>query len=157
MVQLFRILFFRVKPPFTLMRPVHERWPINDDNPFGQPDKTYTDLGYLGHPGVDFLTPLGTPVVASADGICVTAREVGTAGLMVRLEHGKEYATRYLHLRDTFIREGFRVKRGTVIGLSGNSGLSTGPHLHFDLYDYKEAVTNGYGGRVNPLPLMEAR
>ncbi len=130
---------------------------MNNDNLFGTPDPIYTELGYLGHPGCDFLAPQGTPVRASADGICTTARAVGTAGLMIRLEHeAYGYATRYLHLSGVLVGEGMHVKRGQTIGLTGNTGLSTGPHLHFDVYDYRESVLNGYGQRVDPLPLLEA-
>lgn len=86
-----------------------------------------------GHFGTDFACPVGTPVWAAADGTVVQAGPAGGAGNMITLRHDNGLTTLYMHLskigKDT--RVGQRVAAKTVIGYSGNTGLSTGPHLHF--------------------------
>ncbi len=94
------------------------------------------------HNGVDFAAPIGTPVRAVGDGIVRIASYNGGAGNMVKISHGDRWSTAYLHLhtisRD--VRPGMRVTRGQVIGSVGTTGLSTGPHLHFSLYDRERYV-----------------
>ncbi|MGB3496050.1 MAG: M23 family metallopeptidase [Elainellaceae cyanobacterium] len=101
--------------------------------------------GIDGHAGYDWGTPEGTPLLAVADGIVRFAGEGDaffcpplnqmTTGLYVYLEHeaetGDRYETEYIHLSRVDVRSGDRVTAGQVIGLSGNTGCSTGPHLHF--------------------------
>ncbi len=89
------------------------------------------------HNGVDFAAPVGTPVRAIADGIVQQAGMNGGAGIMIRLAHGPRYSTAYLHLSKLApgVRAGSRVVRGQIIGAVGTTGLSTGPHLHFSLFD----------------------
>ena len=87
------------------------------------------------HNGVDFAAPIGTPVRAVADGVVTLAGFRGGSGNMVSLQHGDRYSTAYLHLSKIMARTGTAVKRGQIIGLVGMSGLATGPHLHFSLYD----------------------
>lgn len=137
-----------------LLRPVDKRWPVNLDNPFGQPDPAYTELGYRGHPGTDFKCPIGTPVYAAARGTVLHTGPAGTAGIMVDLQHtfGR---TRYLHLSASLVVADLAVEAGDIIGLSGNTGLSAGPHLHLDFYSNSEPMNNGYAGRVDPLLYME--
>ncbi|RMD86414.1 MAG: hypothetical protein D6808_03345 [Candidatus Dadabacteria bacterium] len=88
------------------------------------------------HNGVDFAAPVGTPVRSVADGIVRFAGYKGGAGKMVRISHGEIYATEYFHLSriEPGIRRGVRVKRGQVIGRVGQTGLATGPHLHFGFF-----------------------
>lgn len=97
------------------------------------------------HNGVDFAAPVGTPVRAVADGVVEVASWRGAAGRMVKIRHGERYATAYLHLSKIApeVRVGSRVARGQTIGAVGMSGLATGPHLHFSLYDR--------GNYVDPL------
>jgi septal ring factor EnvC (AmiA/AmiB activator) len=136
-------------------RPVTESSPLNTDNLFGQEDQVYTDLGYLGHPGIDFKCLINTPVYAADKGRCIFSGQAGTAGIMVTIGHdyGK---TRYLHLNSSIVAPGTYLMRGQLIGYSGNTGLSSGPHLHFDFYLDGVEVANGYGGRVDPLPYIES-
>ena len=85
------------------------------------------------HAGVDLAAPMGTPVLAAYPGQVVSAEWLGGYGLSVLIEHPREpQATRYAHLSKILVRPGQQVKRGTVIGLVGSSGNSTGPHLHFE-------------------------
>jgi murein DD-endopeptidase MepM/ murein hydrolase activator NlpD len=89
------------------------------------------------HNGIDFAAPIGTPVRAVADGVITVASYRGGNGKMVQIRHGSRWQTAYLHLSkiSTQLRPGARVQRGDVIGNVGTTGLSTGPHLHFSLYD----------------------
>jgi murein DD-endopeptidase MepM/ murein hydrolase activator NlpD len=89
------------------------------------------------HNGVDFAAPVGTPVRAVGDGIIEISGMRGAAGNMVKISHGNRWSTAYLHLHriSKDVRPGTRVSRGQVIGTVGSTGLSTGPHLHFSLYD----------------------
>lgn len=86
------------------------------------------------HNGVDFAMPSGTPVVTVGDGEVVQSGYSPTAGHYLVLRHGHQYITRYFHLQQRLVAVGQRVKRGERIALSGNSGRSTGPHLHFEFH-----------------------
>lgn len=96
------------------------------------------------HKGVDFALPVGTPVIAPADAIVEkVAYQAGGAGRYIVLRHGREYQTVYMHLSKPLVRAGQSVKRGERIALSGNTGISTGAHLHYEFH---------INGRpVNPL------
>lgn len=86
------------------------------------------------HQGIDFKADLDSPVYATADGV---VKRVGTPdkglGLMVILDHGNGFETRYAHLAGATVRSGQRVKRGDVIARSGASGLCKGPHLYYEI------------------------
>jgi murein DD-endopeptidase MepM/ murein hydrolase activator NlpD len=82
------------------------------------------------HLGLDFRVPSGTPVRAMNDGTVLLARPLYFEGNFVVLDHGQGLLTLYLHLSEFKVKEGDRVKRGEVIGLSGGTGRATGPHLH---------------------------
>lgn len=85
------------------------------------------------HYGSDFGMPVGTPVVAPADGVVVKATFTRSTGYYIVLRHRGAYSTVYMHLSKLGVRQGQSVKMGTVIARSGNTGLSTGPHLHYEL------------------------
>ncbi|MBV7387099.1 murein DD-endopeptidase MepM [Pasteurellaceae bacterium TAE3-ERU1] len=87
------------------------------------------------HKGVDFSVPLGTPVIAPADGQVVkVAYQARGAGRYLVLQHGRNYKTVYMHLSRTLVKPGQQIKRGQRIALSGNTGRSTGPHLHYEFH-----------------------
>jgi hypothetical protein len=89
---------------------------------------------WLMHAGKDLAAPEGTPVVASLSGRVVMSGLAGGYGLAVEIEHdGPRRRTLYGHLSELYVREGQRVRQGEVIGRVGSTGLSTGPHLHFEL------------------------
>lgn len=92
------------------------------------------------HRGVDFAMPQGTPVLAVGDGEVVVAKRSGAAGYYVAIRHGRTYTTRYMHLRKLLVKPGQKVKRGDRIALSGNTGRSTGPHLHYEVWINQQAV-----------------
>ncbi len=85
------------------------------------------------HAGTDFAASVGTPVKAAADGVVVAAGTRSGYGETVILDHGNNLATLYGHLSRVGIADGAKVTRGQVIGFSGSSGYSTGPHLHFEV------------------------
>ena len=82
------------------------------------------------HLGLDFRVPTGTPVAAMNEGTALLARPLYFEGNCVVLDHGQGLLTIYMHLSEFKVKEGDRVKRGQVVGLSGGTGRATGPHLH---------------------------
>ncbi len=86
------------------------------------------------HTGIDFAASIGTSIYATADGVVeeVSVRFSGY-GKMVVIDHGFGYKTRYAHMHDFAVRSGQNVKRGELIGYVGNTGLSTAPHLHYEV------------------------
>ncbi len=95
------------------------------------------------HRGLDFSVPIGTPVRSTADGVVVAVAKERGLGRLVRIDHGNGVETIYGHLLQASVKPGQRVSRGEVIALSGSSGRSTAPHLHYEVR---------IGGRaVNPL------
>ncbi|AYV48160.1 hypothetical protein CFHF_23685 [Caulobacter flavus] len=98
-------------------------------------------LGYTRmHKGVDFDAPIGTPVLAAADGVVETADWAGGYGRRIRLRHADGLQTVYAHLSRWTVAAGQTVRQGEVVGLSGASGLATGPHLHFEVLREARAV-----------------
>ena len=89
------------------------------------------------HNGVDFAAPLGTPVRTVGDGVVVQAGYGSSTGNVVRIKHNDRYTTEYMHLNSISktLRKGARVGRGDVIGTVGRTGLASGVHLHFGLFD----------------------
>jgi murein DD-endopeptidase MepM/ murein hydrolase activator NlpD len=86
------------------------------------------------HPGLDFSAPQGTPIYATAQGVVRTASNLGNGyGNHVVISHGYQYSTLYGHMYRIKVRVGQSVKRGEVIGYVGNTGKSTGPHLHYEV------------------------
>lgn len=85
------------------------------------------------HEGMDFAADIGTPVYATADGVVDWADWKSTYGNLIELRHGYNYTTRYAHLSKILVKKGQMVKRGDQIGLVGNTGKSTGPHLHYEV------------------------
>ncbi|MCL4672945.1 MAG: M23 family metallopeptidase [Sphingomonadaceae bacterium] len=98
-------------------------------------------LGYRRmHAGMDFAASYGTPIVAVTDGRVSGAGRMGGCGIAVRLEHGGGLSTRYCHMSRMAVRAGQSVRRGQVIGYVGSTGLSTGAHLHYEMYRGGRAV-----------------
>ena len=96
------------------------------------------------HQGVDYAIPEGTPVVATADGRVKEIKgKSSTSGTTIVIEHDNDYSTSYSHLQSVKVKQRQKVKQGDTIALSGNSGLSLAPHLHY------EVLHNGM--RVDPI------
>lgn len=86
------------------------------------------------HLGVDFAVPIGTPIFSSGNGIVILAKKSKTAGKYIIIKHNLNYTTCYMHLNKILVKEGKRVKTGDLIAFSGNTGRSTGPHLHYEIW-----------------------
>lgn len=101
------------------------------------------------HNGIDIVAKAGTPVTAPADGTVTLAGLKGDFGNLIILDHGSGYITRYAHLQSIQVEKGDRVKRGDIIGKVGNSGKSTGSHLHYEVRLNEKPV--------NPINLIESK
>ncbi|MDH7444298.1 M23/M56 family metallopeptidase [Aquimarina sp. 2201CG14-23] len=95
------------------------------------------------HHGIDIRAKIGTPIIATADGIILNAKNKGDWGNLIIISHTDGYETWYAHLQGFNITEKQQVKKGQIIGYAGNTGLSTGPHLHYEV--------KLHGKRVNPM------
>ncbi len=103
-------------------------------------------LGYSRmHKGLDFAAPRGTPIMAAGDGVVVEAGRKGNYGNAVVLRHPNEYRTLYAHMSRIArgVKSGARVKQGEVIGYVGSTGMSTGPHLHYEVLHRGKHVNPG--------------
>ena len=128
-------------------------WPLSSSSPnynaitsyFGDRESPVPGAS-TNHRGIDIGVSTGTPVYSSADGYVLDVQYTGVRGLFVLIKHGNNLYTRYQHLSSSNVSAGQYVKRGQQIARSGNSGIGSGPHLHF------EVLTRPYYGyEVNPL------
>lgn len=86
------------------------------------------------HTGIDFSAPTGTPIYATADGtVSIVKIRFSGYGKLVEVDHGFGYKTRYAHMHEFAVKEGQKVRRGQIIGYVGSTGLSTAPHLHYEV------------------------
>jgi murein DD-endopeptidase MepM/ murein hydrolase activator NlpD len=98
-------------------------------------------LGYVRrHAGMDFHAAYGTPIHAVTDGYVLSAGRAGGCGNAVKLQHAAGLATRYCHMSQMAVSAGQQVRRGQVIGYVGTTGLSTGAHLHYEMYRNGQAI-----------------
>jgi murein DD-endopeptidase MepM/ murein hydrolase activator NlpD len=110
-------------------------WPV--------PGTISSSYGYRNHPvreermfhtGVDISVPSGSEVKATADGIVSFAGWTENSGIVVVAEHGHGFSTAYAHNRKALVRVGQRIARGDAIAMSGSTGVSTGPHVHYEIW-----------------------
>ena len=92
------------------------------------------------HKGMDFTAPIGTEIYATGDGVVERLGWVGGYGKTIMINHGFGYKTRYAHCSKYKCRKGQKVKRGDLIGFVGNTGQSTGPHLHYEVFKNKKQI-----------------
>ena len=102
-------------------------------NPFGGGSREF-------HPGQDIANTTGTPIIATANGVIITADWQNGYGRLVEVDHGDGLTTRYGHLSKILVEPGQLITRGQIVGLLGSSGRSTGPHLHYEVRINNEAV-----------------
>ena len=102
-------------------------------SPFGSRRTYGSAAGLTAHAGEDYAVPSGTPVLAPASGLVVLAEPLFVRGNAVVLDHGHGVFTGYWHLETLSVKAGERVSAGQMIGAVGSTGLSTGPHLHWEL------------------------
>ncbi len=95
------------------------------------------------HSGMDFTAPVGTPIYATGNGTVITSESGAGYGLHVVINHGFGYQSLYGHMSKTKVRVGQKVKRGELIGYVGSSGISTAPHVHYEI------IKNG--NKINPI------
>jgi murein DD-endopeptidase MepM/ murein hydrolase activator NlpD len=110
-------------------------WPIADgwiSSTFGMRTDPFTGR-YTRHPGIDFAAPNGSDVLSVATGIITDAGERSGYGLLVEINHGNGYVTRYGHNSRILVKVGDKVNKGQRISLMGSTGRSTGPHVHFEV------------------------
>lgn len=101
------------------------------------------------HTGIDITMPRGTPLHATADGVVSFADRSSGNGNIVVIEHGHGLTTVYAHNTRNTVKPGQTVKRGQVIAYSGSTGISTGPHVHYEVWRN--------GASVNPAPFLEGK
>ena len=116
---------------------------IPNGDPTGGQGRISDHYGYRTHPvlhhrqmhaGLDFAMPIGTPIYATANGVVLSAGIQPGYGHMVEIRHNFGFGTRYGHLNGKYlVKQGDFVRKGDIIAYSGNSGLSTGPHLHYEI------------------------
>ena len=116
-------------------------------SPYGMRKSPFTGAWQF-HDGVDFRAEIGTPVLASMDGTVEVVTQNWLYGKYIIIKHHNGYKTLYGHLNSYNVKKGEKVTRGKKIAESGNTGNSTGPHLHFGVYDKN-------GAKVNPLELIK--
>ena len=120
--------------------------PINGarlSSPFGMRKHPIDGYNKM-HKGTDFAAPMGTPIMASGDGLVIRARWCGGGGNCVKIKHNSIYQTIYAHMKNFArgIKEGVRVKQGQIIGYVGSTGKSTGPHLHYEVIENGKKINS---------------
>ncbi len=101
------------------------------------------------HNGIDLAIPVGTQLKSPMPGIVDSFTTAGDGGNQVIIKHDNGYKTGYAHLSKSFVKKGDKIKQGDIFALSGNTGKSTGPHLHFTL-------TDPSGAKVDPQKMIYA-
>lgn len=121
------------------------RWPVDGNltSPFGV---RRDGLQFRVHRGVDIAVPVGTPIRAMAPGRVAFAGAMRGYGLVVVMDHPRGVRTVYAHLSEIRVRRGDELRDRAIIALSGSSGQSSGPHLHFEV--------QRRGGPEDPVPLL---
>ncbi len=145
-------------PQLALIPPLTGDFPITQG--FGQSltdselASFYQSFGMSAHDGIDYSVPENLPVSTVDDGKVIQSGN-GAYGITVVVEHtwGRSY---YGHLNQNQIQVGQTVKKGDIVGLSGKTGITTGPHLHFGIRPKDYNIFNGYFGKVDPLPYLSS-
>lgn len=143
------------------------KWPISKvyiTQEFGENPHIYQQFGMAGHNGVDFRTRFvdsmsgKRPVYAALDGTVTVVEDQGRKGYgkYIRMKHNGTSQTVYGHMSSFLVLKGTRVMAGGKIGISGNTGFSTGPHLHFGYRPdkWEKNYNNGFYGYIDPLPYL---
>ena len=120
--------------------------PINGarlSSPFGMRKHPISGFNKM-HQGTDFAAPMGTPIMASGSGTIIRAKWCGGGGNCIKIKHNSTYETVYAHLKNFArgIKVGKKVKQGQIIGYVGSTGISTGPHLHYEVIVNKKRVNS---------------
>lgn len=131
----------RMNECMPAIQPVSVKEMVRISDGYGYRTDPFTRVRTM-HCGVDFTGPVGVPVYATGDGVVIEAGySFNGYGNQIIIDHGFGYKTRYAHLKKLNVNIGVNVKRGEIIGALGNSGKSTGPHLHYEVY-YRDKSTD---------------
>ena len=121
---------------------------------FNERPSFYRDYGFKGHPGVDFAVPVGTLIISTFYGeVCEMGWSQKGWGIYLKIKHDGVISL-YAHLSRIKVFRGCHITKGQLIAYSGNTGLSSGPHLHFGIQDLKK-INNGYKGYIDPMPYLK--
>ncbi len=123
---------------------------VDVSSEFGLRSNPFGGRGYELHNGIDFRGAIGTPIYATASGVVVKAQHSGGFGKHVVIDHGFGYETLYAHLSTMTLEVGDLVVRGDRVGALGNTGRSSGPHLHYTIYRQGQAVNPRYYLQLDP-------
>ncbi len=123
-------------------------WPIHGPIRSGFGDRAHPLMGSERfHAGIDISGRLGAPIQACADGVVNYAGWSGSYGFVVILEHGYGYQTVYAHASQLLVKKGDSIKKGQLIAQIGTTGLSTGPHVHYEVHHWSRPI--------NPMPFLD--
>jgi hypothetical protein len=134
-----------------LSQPWSDPYKINARSPYGWRRHPITGKRTFHH-GVDVAMPVGSPLTAPADGVIVHKGNGGSGGVTLIVQHANDLFTVYYHLqKPSHLNKGDRVLEGDLIAFSGNTGASTGPHLHFEV----RTPSRRWGQTVDPVPYLQ--
>ena len=134
-----------------LSQPWSDPYKINARSPYGWRRHPITGKRTFHH-GVDVAMPVGSPLTAPADGVIVHKGNGASGGVTLIIKHADDLFTVYYHLqKPSHLGKGVRVIEGDLIAFSGNTGASTGPHLHFEV----RTPSRRWGGTVDPVPFLQ--
>jgi len=140
--------FLRIQKDIYMATP--KGYPVegNISSPYGRRDNPFSGQRTF-HSGVDISATPGMPIRATADGVVSYSGWAQSSGYVVLIEHGCGFSTAYAHNRGNAVRVGQRVKRGEIVGYIGSTGKSTGPHVHYEVWER--------GKRINPSTFLHER
>jgi murein DD-endopeptidase MepM/ murein hydrolase activator NlpD len=140
--------YLRIQKDVYLATP--KGYPVEGDisSPYGKRLSPFSEEQTF-HSGVDISAPPGTPIRATADGVVVYSAWTPYSGFLVVVEHGCGFSTVYAHNKKNVVKVTQRVRRGDIVGLVGSTGKSTGPHVHYEIWER--------GKRVNPGKFLQER
>jgi len=132
----YETIYEKVKSDIDRIRHIPSIRPVSGgflNSSFGYRQDPIDDVRRF-HQGQDITVPTGTPIFAPADGVVKRAYYIGGFGNHIKIEHSSGYSTTFAHLSKIFVRHGQKIKRGDIIGETGNTGRSTAPHLHYEVH-----------------------
>ena len=140
--------YLRIQKDLYLATP--KGYPVEGSisSPYGKRNSPFTEERTF-HSGVDISATPGTPIRATADGVVSYSGWTQYSGHLVVIEHGCGFSTAYAHNKSNSVKMGQKVRRGDIIGYVGSSGRSTGPHVHYEVWEK--------GKRINPYKFLQGR
>ena len=132
----YETIYDRVKSDINRIRHIPSIRPVSGgflNSSFGYRQDPIDNIRRF-HQGQDITVPSGAPIFSPADGVVKRAYYIGGFGNHIKLDHSSGYSTTFAHLSKIFVRHGQKIKRGTIIGETGNTGRSTAPHLHYEVH-----------------------